>query len=235
MSLFLNQEDGYTSLTPAGYGASIVLLLVVFFAGLAFLNSKTKMTARQIAYSAVSIALAFLLSYITILQMPWGGAVTLLSMFFVCFVGYLFGPVVGITSAFAFGMLQFLQSGGSYILSPLQVCLDYLFAFTALGVSGFFYRKKNGLLIGYIVGALLRGLMHTIGGYLFWMDYMPENFPRSLTAVYPILYNYAYILPEMILTIVVVSLPPVKKAIAHVKQMAVPEGLRSTASAESAA
>ena len=52
------------------------------------------------------------------------------------------------------------------------------------------------------------------------MDYMPDNFPKSLSAVYPIIYNYSYILAEGVLTLIVISLPPVKKALARVKMMA---------------
>ena len=99
------------------------------------------------------------------------------------------------------------------MLSPMQVGLDYLFAFTALGASGFFKGKKNGLIIGYIVAILLRGLLHSIGGYLYWMDYMPEEFPKALAFAYPVIYNYSYILIEGFLTVIILLLPPVKKAL----------------------
>ena len=79
---------------------------------------------------------------------------------------------------------------------------------------------KNGLPIGYLCAVLARGLFHSIGGYLYWMDYMPENFPKSLAAVYPILYNYAYILAEAVITLIVISLPPVVQGLRTVKKMA---------------
>ena len=141
-------------------------------------------------------------------------------MFFVAFVGYLFGPGVGFAAAFVYSILQFIQSGGTYMLTPFQVCCDYFFAFTALGASGFFKGKKNGLVIGYIAAVLLRGIFHTIGGYIYWMDYMPESFPSSLAAIYPICYNFAYILPEAVITVIVILLPPVKKGLGTVKAMA---------------
>ena len=52
------------------------------------------------------------------------------------------------------------------------------------------------------------------------MDYMPDNFPKSLAAIYPIVYNYSYILAEAVITLIVISLPPVKKALARVRMMA---------------
>ena len=98
--------------------------------------------------------------------------------------------------------------------------MDYIFAFAALGLSGFFNQKKNGLLKGYLAAILARGLFHSIGGYLYWMEYMPENFPTSLAPLYPIAYNYAYILAEGIVTIVILILPPVKHAMARIRNMA---------------
>ena len=106
------------------------------------------------------------------------------------------------------------------MLSPFQVGCDYIFAFMALGVSGFFYKKKNGLIIGYIVAALARGVFHTIGGYIYWMDYMPDSFPQTLSAIYPIVYNYAYILLEMVGTVIILLIPPVNKALKKVRDMA---------------
>ena len=92
--------------------------------------------------------------------------------------------------------------------------------FAALGVAGFFGKKKNGLLIGSIVAVLARGFFHTLGGYLYWMDDMPENFPQSLKALYPIIYNYSYLLAEGVLTVILISLPPVKKALQTVARTA---------------
>lgn len=228
MSNFINTEDGYFSLTQTGticIGVLIVLLIVIS----AFLWKKPGETgkekekvfsARQIVFCAAALALGFATSYIKVISMPFGGSVTLCSMLFVVLIGYWYGPKVGLLSGFAYGLLEFAQDGGSYILSPLQACMDYIFAFAALGLSGFFYQKKNGLVKGYIVAILVRGLFHTIGGYLYWMDYMPDNFPKSLSAIYPIVYNYSYILAEGVLTLIVISLPPVKKALARVRMMA---------------
>ena len=150
--------------------------------------------------------------------MPWGGSVTLCSMLFICLIGYWYGVKTGIMAGLAYGILQFLQE--PYVLSLFQVCCDYVFAFAALGVAGFFGKKKNGLLIGYIVAVLARGFFHTLGGYLYWMDYMPENFPQSLKALYPIIYNYSYLLAEGVLTVILISLPPVKKALQTVARTA---------------
>ena len=90
-----------------------------------------------------------------------------------------------------------------------------------MGFSGLFTKsKKYGLLKAYIVAILAMGAFHALGGYLYWMDYMPENFPQSLKALYPIIYNYSYLLAEGVLTVILISLPPVKKALQTVARTA---------------
>jgi thiamine transporter len=115
--------------------------------------------------------------------------------------------------------MQFIQE--PYVLSFFQVCCDYILAFAALGVAGFFSHSKNGLLKGYIAAVLARGFFHSLGGYLYWMDYMPDNFPKSLSAIYPIVYNYSYLLVEAIITIVIISIPAVSKGLKQAKKMVV--------------
>lgn len=229
-----NLEDGYYTLTSTGTAVCAALVVVLLIITGLVHSAKVKenakaekakagsvFTVRQLVFSAVAMALAFALSYVKIIHMPWGGSVTLCSMLFVTLVGYWYGAKIGIIVAFAYGILQFIQGGADYMLSPLQVCLDYLVAFAALGLSGFFSKfKKHGLMIGYIVAVVARGIFHSIGGYLYWMEYMPENFPVSLTAVYPILYNFAYLVPEMIITLVLINVPAVKKALERIKLVA---------------
>ena len=86
---------------------------------------------EKLVFSAVCLALAFILSYLQPYKLPWGGSVTLFSMLFVCLIGNWYGLRTGLTVAFTYSILQFLQGGGTYILTPLQVCCDYFFAFTA--------------------------------------------------------------------------------------------------------
>lgn len=226
MSDFFHAEDGYYTLTSAGTFVFIIFIAVLV-ALTAFLKPRKAagggqklFSTRQLVFSAAALALAFATSYIKLLPMPWGGSVTLCSMLFVTITGWWYGPKIGFTAAFAYGLLQFIQDGGSYILSPMQACMDYILAFAALGVSGFFYKKKNGLLIGYWAAILFRGVFHSIGGYLYWMDYMPENFPKSLASIYPIAYNYSYILTEAVITTIILVIPAVKKVMIQGRKLA---------------
>lgn len=175
-------------------------------------------TIKRLAFCGTAMALAFITSYIKLFPMPYGGSVTLFSMLFICLIGYWYGTRYGIITGSAYGLLQFLQE--PYVLSVFQVCCDYLFAFAALGAAGIFAKKKQGLIKGYLLAILLRGAFHALGGYLYWMEYMPESFPKSLTAIYPLVYNYSYILAEGALTLIVLALPPVKKALEQMKVLA---------------
>lgn len=210
-------DGGLTTLGYALCGAATVLLFLAASIITKGASGK-KLSTKQLVYCGVAMALAFITSYFKIFNMPFGGSVTLFSMLFICLIGYWYGLKAGILTGLAYGILQFLQE--PFVLSFFQVCCDYVLAFAALGLSGLFHKSKNGLAKGYIVGVLVRGAFHALGGYLYWMDYMPDNFPQSLTAVYPIIYNYSYLLAEGVITIIVIMLPPVSKALTQVKRSA---------------
>ena len=167
----------------------------------------------------MGIALAFVTSYIQLFKLPFGGAVTLMSMLFIVLIANWYGAGTGILVGLAYGILQFIQE--PYFLTFFQVCCDYLLAFGALGIAGFFANRKNGLTIGYIAGVIGRGVFASMAGYFYWMSYMPESFPKSLAPVYPIVYNFMYLGLEAVLTLIVINIPAMKNALAQVRRLAV--------------
>ncbi|WP_124064813.1 energy-coupled thiamine transporter ThiT [Clostridium sp. E02] len=221
MSFFLtySQENGEYLLKPAGYGL-LILLFAVLFLGIHLLSKSShkanQLKTRQLVYCAGAMALAVVTSFIKFASLPFGGSITLFSMLFICLIGNVYGLKAGIMTGISYGILQFIL--GPYIYAPLQVLLDYPLAFGALGLSGLFWNKKNGLILGYITGVFGRYLCHVISGYLFFASYAPENVNPFL---YTLGYNATYILPEMLLTIVILYLPPVIKAIGQMKRQAV--------------
>ena len=217
--LLVNAEGG---LTTAGYAVTIIAGIALFLAAVFIASkssSKKRMSTKQLVFCAAALALAYLTSYIKLFEMPWGGSVTLFSMLFIVLIANWYGVKTGILVGFAYGIIQFIQE--PYVLTFFQVCCDYILAFAALGVAGFFAKSKYGLVKGYIVAVLARGVFHAIGGYLYWMDYMPDNFPKALASLYPILYNYSYLLVEGVITVIIISIPAVSKALGRVKRMAV--------------
>lgn len=163
----------------------------------------------------MGIALGMVTSYIKVWDMPMGGSVTLLSMLFICLIGYWFGARYGILTGAAFGILQFLID--PYVLSIPQVLFDYPLAFGALGLSGFFSNRKYGLQIGYVVGVLGRFIFSTLSGVIFFAAYAPEGMNPW---VYSALYQGTYLGTEGIITLIIISLPPVTKALDMVKKQA---------------
>lgn len=220
MFQFLVNAEGV--LTTVGYVVCIIAGILLFIVAAIFAgknSQKNKMSTKQLVFCAMAIALAFITSYIKIYEMPWGGSVTLCSMLFIVLVGNWYGVQTGILVGLTYGILQFIQE--PYVLSFFQVCCDYVLAFAALGVAGFFAKSSNGLLKGYIAAVIARGAFHALGGYLYWMDYMPDTFPKSLKSVYPIVYNYSFLLVEAVITIIIISVPAVAKGLGRVKQTAV--------------
>lgn len=214
----VNAEGG---LTTAGYAVCVIVGIVLFIAALFFAgkrSAKKKMSTKQLVFCAMAMALAFVTSYMKIFSLPWGGSVTLCSMLFIVLIANWYGVQTGILVGLSYGILQFIQE--PYVLSFFQVCCDYVLAFAALGVAGFFAKSKNGLLKGYLAAVLARGAFHSLGGYLYWMDYMPDNFPQSLKSIYPIAYNYSFLLAEAVITVIIISVPAVAKGLGRVKQTA---------------
>lgn len=217
MSLFVKELDGSLQLTNLSYICLILIIGIILITNsIKNGSSSHKFQTKQLVFAALALALAVVTSFIKVYTFPFGGSITLLSMFFVCFVGYLYGPYIGITTAIAFGLLQFII--GPYILYPLQVIIDYPLAFGALGFSGFFANQKNGLTKGYILGLLGRYFFATLSGVIFFGQYVWEGWnPLS----YSLAYNGAYIFSEAIITLVIIQLPPVKKALESIKNMSI--------------
>ena len=173
MFRFMVTSEG--GLTAAGYALCIIAMVLLFLAGVLLTgkNKKRKsIPAKQLAFCAMGLALAYLASYIKPIELPFGGTVTLFSMLFIVLIAYWYGVKTGILVGLAYGILQFIQE--PYVLSFFQVCCDYILAFAALGIAGLFQNRKKGLRNGYLIAILARGFFHTLGGYLYWMDYMPE-------------------------------------------------------------
>ena len=171
-----------------------------------------KDTTKKLVYSALGIALALVTSYIKLWEMPMGGSVTLLSMLFICLIGYWYGLKYGLIAGIAFGLLQFVID--PYMISVPQVILDYPLAFGALGLSGLFCDKRFGLQIGYVLGVIGRFVCSTLSGVIFFADYAPEGMNPW---VYSIAYQGSYLGAELVLTLIIISIPPVVNALTLVK------------------
>ena len=188
----ITDEWGTTyQLTTAGYTAlvliMIALLLLACFIGNSI--SKPRFSTRQLVFSAMAIAAAMVTSFIKLFDLPMGGSVTLLSMLFICLIGYWYGLRAGLMTAIAYGFLQLISD--PYIISLPQMLVDYIFAFGALGLSGVFSNSKNGLIKGYLLGVLGRYFFAFLSGLIFFGVYAADY--NMSAPVYSLVYNGAYL------------------------------------------
>lgn len=172
---------------------------------------KTK-TSVKLTECAVLIAMAFILSFISIIKMPFGGAVTAASMLPIIIAGYRHGIKWGLITGFTYSLLQLLTglSNVSYATTAMAavaiIMLDYIIAFTVLGLVGIFKRNKNQTLVltlGTFVVCFLRFICHFITGCTVWAG---VSIPSADGMVYSMVYNAAYMIPETVVTIYVAAL-----------------------------
>lgn len=209
-----NADDGYTLKTLSYI---LFVFLIIALLALVFLSKKEakKLQTKQLVYSSVAMGLALVTSFIKFARLPFGGSITLFSMFFICFIGYLYGARIGIITGIAYGLLQLIVDPSVY--HPVQLLLDYPVAFACLGFAGFFSKSKYGLVKGYLVGVLGRYIAHLISGYVFFAQWTPEG---HSPLGYAITYNATYIVPEAIATLIILLIPPVMNGLKEVKRMA---------------
>lgn len=177
---------------------------------------KSRLTVKQLAFCAMAIALGTVLSNIKLFHFPTGGSITLLSMLVICLPGYFFGLGAGLMAGVAYGVLQLLID--PYVLYPVQLVVDYLLAFGALGLSGIFSNSKFGLIKGYIAGVLGRYVFAVISGWIFFGAYAWEGWDPL---PYSLAYNAIYIFSEAAITIIILAVPAVRNALARIKTMAI--------------
>lgn len=220
MSLFVNQitdEWGTSySLTGLGYGALVAAILILLILACYLTGGNKKIQTKPLVFAAAAMALGMITSFLKLFEAPMGGSVTLFSMLFICCIGYWYGLRTGLITGFAYGLLQLISD--PYIISLPQMITDYLLAFGALGLSGLFCNKKNGLIKGYIAGVLGRYLFAFLSGLIFFASYA-EGTGMS-APVYSLAYNGSYLGCEAAMTLIVLAIPAVNKAFIRVKQMA---------------
>jgi thiamine transporter len=179
----------------------LVLLAVILF-----IVRGEKFTPRMLATGAICMAVAFILSFITLYRMPQGGSITPASMLPIIAFSYAFGAPAGIVVGIAYGLLQLTQ--GVYIVHPVQFLFDYILPFAFLGLAGLF--KKKNLILAIVVACLLRFASHFVSGMVFWGEYAPAG---QSVWLYSLIYNGSYMLPETVVCLVVAVIPAMNKVI----------------------
>jgi thiamine transporter len=157
-----------------------------------------KLDTRALAEISISVALSYVLNLIIVYHLPQGGSITLGSMVPILVLALRRGPYIGVFAGTVFGLVQLVLGG--YWFSLAQVIIDYPIAFAVLGLAGFF---KEQPLIGVTISIGLRFVAHFLSGIIFFGQYAP---PEMGPYVYSAVYNGSYIVPELIISAVIIYL-----------------------------
>jgi len=170
-------------------------------------NTKTQFT-KKLTESAVMLALTLILSYIKLLDLPYGGSITLCSMLPTILIAYRHGLLWGFAIGIANGLLQLLMgmSNLSYATSAAAavaiILLDYIIAFAVTGFGGIFKKifknQSLSLILGTAFVCILRYICHVISGCTVWAGL---SIPDTEALIYSLAYNATYMLPELIIAV----------------------------------
>lgn len=181
-------------------------------------TTKSRLYVRALCEGAIMLAVAIVLnrlSKVVFANMPNGGSVTL-AMFPILFYAHRWGLRQGLLIGFAYGLLDMLLDGG-YAWGWQSILLDYLAAYTALGLGGLFKGKTWGIFPGIILGCAARFLVHHISGITLYRILEPtaiEGFGVfSNPHVYSLVYNGIYMIPNTVIALVLAGIlfVPMKK------------------------
>lgn len=184
-------------------------------------------TVHLITESGICIALATILSMLTLYSWPYGGSVTVASMLPICLFAYRHSVRSGLACGFVHGMIQMFLGitqgvfkGADLGTTVGMVVLDYFLAFTLLGLAGIFKDKIKSdsvsFALGCFIAAAARFICHILSGYIFFKSYAEWFFSQDgftignrildsfagdvLYWMYTVIYNASFMIPEIIIT-----------------------------------
>ena len=162
----------------------------------------------RLTETAVMLSFATVLSILPLLELPYGGSVTVCSALPILIISYRHGCKWGVFTGIVYGILQMLlgMKNVMYFTTPLSIVavilLDYIFAFAVLGLGGSFRKIfKNqvyALACGGLVALFSRYILHTIAGATVWAGL---SIPSGAALAYSLAYNATYMIPETLVTV----------------------------------
>lgn len=195
------------SLTGWVLAGALVALGVVL---LVIARGHIRWTARMLANAALCLALAFVLSYIKLFDLPQGGAVTAASLLPIVAFAYSYGLAPGLVVGVAYGLLQMIQD--PWIVTPVQAILDYPLAFACIALAAVARKLPDswGWLAGMALAAVGRFVCHTLTGVVFFAEYAEGT--GMTPFVYSVSYN-SFVFVDMAICAVVMAFPQVRGAL----------------------
>lgn len=182
------------------------------------MRNKTHLRVRALCEGAIMLALALVLNLLSksiFANLPQGGSISL-AMFPLLLIAHRWGWGYGLLTGFCYGLLDMLLDGG-YAWGWQSILLDYLVAYTALGLGGFFRGKAWGMFPCVVLGSLGRFAVHYVSGVTLYRIIEPtgiEGFGVFTDPhLYSLVYNGVYMLPNLVIAVVITALlyVPMKK------------------------
>ena len=169
------------------------------------MSTNQHLRIKALTEGAMLVALAHVLSYVKLMQLPNGGSLTP-AMFPILFYAHRWGLGKGLMAGFVFGLLQLIFDG-AYAWGWQSMLLDYLVAFTPLGLAGLFRGKPWGIFPGTALGCAARFLVHYYSGVTIYRILVPTEIPGigvfDDPVLYSLVYNGVYMLPNMLLAMAI--------------------------------
>ena len=173
---------------------------------------------RALCEGAILVALAFILSFVKLYELPNGGSLTP-AMFPILLYALRWGLPRGLIAGFVFGLLQLIFDG-AYAWGWQSMVLDYLLAFNPLGLAGLFKGKAWGIFPGTVLGCAARFVIHYISGITIYRIIEPTAVPGFGTFdnahLYSLVYNGSYMVPNTLLALLLAGVlyVPLKRYLA---------------------
>jgi len=167
------------------------------------MKNKTRELVIIAMYLAAFIVLDFVSNQMVLFKMPQGGTLGL-GVIALVLASYHLGWKKGVIVCLLSVVLQF-YTGKMYFVDWMQFIMEYALAFGIYGLCSIFPNIKLGLnkdskdryfFTGIVVTNLLRLLLHTIAGVLYWETALLASF----------VYNAWYMIPTMLVCLFVVPL-----------------------------
>lgn len=174
------------------------------------MKTKTKTRILSVVEGAVMVALAIVLDMLPLPEWPQGGGISVAAVPLI-YYAYRRGIGMGLMAGLAWSCVQmitgfYVPPANTFGAIVLCVLLDYVLAFSAVGVSPLFARLfGERRLVGYAVGAvgvgLVRCLCSVLSGGLLWGSYAPEGVG---VWAYSIGYNCGYMIPNAVISAILI-------------------------------
>ena len=165
---------------------------------------KPHIRVRALCEGAIMVAIAQILGYLKFFgEMVNGGSITLAAFPLVLFA-LRWGVGKGLLASFSFGILQMIFDG-AYAWGWQSMLLDYIVAYTPLGLAGLFRGRAWGIFPGAVLGNAIRFVVHFISGVTIYRINTPTEILHfgvfDDAMVYSLVYNAAYMIPTLLLTV----------------------------------